>query len=486
MAGDSESVDPRRIWFVGLLVAAAAALHWPTLGELQGYWSDTATTTYTHGYLIAAISVWMLWHKRDSLARARFAPAVAAVVPLLLAELSWLFALEAGIQLVTLLLLPLILWLAVLAVFGPRTARLTGFSFAYLLFAIPLWNSVNPLAQWSTVYAVRLLLRIVGIDAFFDQNYVHIQSGTFEIAGGCSGLHFIMVALAMAALMGELRQDGVKNRIKLGALALLLAVLTNWVRVLVIIIAGDLSHMQHYLVRVSHYGFGWCVFAGAMFIFFLCERRMNFDPVSAAAQDSHADHRPRRGRLTVVAALLATALPAAAIAMINHREEAPPSRDPPALPGWSGTPEPPTGWMPVFEGARSESSYGYRSQAASLIVYTAWYAQQRQGSEFTGFHNTVWGELKPEDSPRRIVTGERQFNVAGVKSRDNARQTLWYGYAVGNRWFADPMKAQIWSSVLTLSRLRPPASRVLAVSMACASDCAEADQLIGNFVGQWP
>jgi len=53
-------------------------------------------------------------------------------------------------------------------------------------------------------------------------NYVHIPSGTFEIAGGCSGLHFFIVALAISALYGELQRDSIKIRVALICLAALL------------------------------------------------------------------------------------------------------------------------------------------------------------------------------------------------------------------------------------------------------------------------
>ena len=46
--------------------------------------------------------------------------------------------------------------------------------------------------------AVRVLLRTVGIPAYFDGLQFQIPAGSFEIAGGCSGLHFLIVALAIA------------------------------------------------------------------------------------------------------------------------------------------------------------------------------------------------------------------------------------------------------------------------------------------------
>src|SRR5690606_24257028 len=123
-------------------------------------------------------------------------------------------------------------------------------------------------------HVVRGLLRVVGIPSHFIGNDVQIPAGTFEIAGGCSGLHFFVVALAIGALMGEMRGDDWRGRLKLLLLAGALALVCNWLRVFTIILAGHYTHMQHYLVAQSHYGYGWMVFALAMVVFFVLERRI--------------------------------------------------------------------------------------------------------------------------------------------------------------------------------------------------------------------
>ena len=43
-----------------LLLAALIALFWPTIQSLIVEWRDQETLTYTHGYLIAAISCWLI------------------------------------------------------------------------------------------------------------------------------------------------------------------------------------------------------------------------------------------------------------------------------------------------------------------------------------------------------------------------------------------------------------------------------------------
>ena len=54
----------RRAAALAAIPAAVLALYWPAAIALGEVWSDSARTTYTHGWLIAAISGWLLWRSR--------------------------------------------------------------------------------------------------------------------------------------------------------------------------------------------------------------------------------------------------------------------------------------------------------------------------------------------------------------------------------------------------------------------------------------
>ncbi len=276
-------------------LAVALTLHWPAALRLHQLWTDTDNSIYTHGYLVAATAAWLIWRRREYINGAPAAPVSGALVLLFVAELLWLLAFQSGIGLGYLILLPVLLWLVVLIGFGLGVARVLLLPLAYPYFAMPIWGVLNPLAQWGTVFAVRPLLYMAGVNAYFAGNVVHLSSATIEIAGGCSGLRYIMVALAIATLLGELRNDSLRMRVQLLALATALAVIGNWIRVFIVILAGDLTHMQNYLVKHSHVGFGWCVFAVAMLIFFLIERRWpvtppanSHEPGPSGESDRHA------------------------------------------------------------------------------------------------------------------------------------------------------------------------------------------------------
>ena len=84
------------------------------------------------------------------------------------------------------------------------------------------------------------------------------------------------------------------------------ALVTNWLRISIIVVAGHLTNMQHYLVSGEHYSFGWGMFAVAMAVFFLIVRRWPAEPP--------ADRSARR-----LPARMAVPLPGIALALRGAR-----------------------------------------------------------------------------------------------------------------------------------------------------------------------
>ena len=190
------------------------------------------------------------------------------MVVLLASSVAWSVAWLAGIEVAHQALLPVLLLASVATFGGWRVARVAALPVGYLYFAIPVWDQVNGLLQQLTIVAVTGLLKLLAIPAYIDGPYVHLGSGSFEIAGGCSGLHFFIVACAIAVLFGEQGRDTLRTRIKLVLIAGAMAMVMNWVRVATIIIAGYLTDMQSFLVKVDHYYFGWALFGVLLVIFY--------------------------------------------------------------------------------------------------------------------------------------------------------------------------------------------------------------------------
>jgi exosortase len=485
-------IAPLRI--AGLvLLAAVFALFWPALEVLWTLWLDTAVTTYTHGLLIAPLCAVLAWRNLHgplpSAAQSAADPRRAVFIALLLAlVIGWQLAYRAGIQAGYLLLLPPLAWCAVRVAFGAGPARAVAFPLAFFYFATPVWDYLNPLAHAATIHAVRAMLRIAGVPAWFDGDMVHLSVGNFAIEDGCSGLHFFVVALAVGALIGELRRDGWRMRLRWLCIAAVLAIVMNWVRVFTIILLGHLTYMQHYVVRESHYWFGWWLFLVVLAALFVYERRL--PPRPRAAQVAAPEPAPAgAARAAAAGALLVLAL-LAMPAIVNPLIDAhsigdmemlarPPA---PAADRWRLAAAPRSDWAPVQVGADLERRWRFAGADGDVEVYGAWYRRQAQRKKLGGFVNRPAGDATLLEQYAVSVDG-RPFAAQRVEA-GGKQALLWLQYRIADKAFASATRAQLWYSAYALGTFRSPPSSVRVLRTACDPDCAAATEVLTRFVEQ--
>jgi EpsI family protein len=473
---------------VAAVIAAIVLLFWPTWVELAAAWEDTGRLTYTHGWLIAALSLWLLWRERAHFsAPARVLPMPQrwlVVFALFAGALAWQFLYRAGIQIAQQMLLPLLMWLALVAVCGRGAARAAALPLALLYFAIPIWDYFNFAALWTTTNAVRLMLSVAGVPAFFDGNVVQIPSGVFEIAGGCSGMHYIIVALAVATLMGELRRDSWRMRVRWWVAALVLAVVINWVRVFTVIVAGHLSQMQHYLVRESHYGFGWALFGIVVLALIVMDRRTPLAPMPERVE-APANFAPASARLSIILTALALSLPLALNALISARVTVGgPVAWPASVSGCRLMSErlSLSDWRPQQWNSDQTRQAVFDCNGQTVELFGAWYSDQRQGKELGGYDNHLHGDAAI-DAQSVASVGERQ--VASLETSEAGRRALLFvSYRVGDREFTSATRAQLWYSLETFLTLRSPLSAAYAARVRCAGDCSAAREVLVRFMNE--
>ena len=161
-----------------------------------------------------------------------------------------------------------VLWLA-------ATARSAGawvpdaFPVAFFRFAVPSWAQLGAPLQNLTVSGMGAILRMTGPAAeIHRRSHSHTQRHLRHRAG-LQRPAFLdrgpRHGRACTANCGATRGG---TRLAQLVVMAVLALLANWVRVYTVIERGYQTDMQTYLVSVSHYWFGWGVFAVALACFF--------------------------------------------------------------------------------------------------------------------------------------------------------------------------------------------------------------------------
>jgi exosortase A len=471
-------------------LAVVLAVFWPTTAALLELWMDT-DRPYSHGVLVGSIAAWLTVRACRAAWRTPACRSWSALLLFCVASLCWVAAYSVDVLIGQQLLLPVLLVLAVATIAGWPMARRVAFPIGFLYFAIPIWSAATGTLQGITVAVVGAVLDLAAIPLYVEGNFITIPEGVFEVAGGCAGLHFFIVALTIASLHAYLYVASAWRRLVLIGTAVLVALVTNWVRVGSLVAIGHYSEMQHYLITHDHYYYGWVLFAVALVPLILIARRLagehDTGAVDAAASSVPATGRWRR-RDTAIAGLLAVVLALPLMFVHAGRGGASAGRLELTLPegrdGWqlAASSEQPA-WEPSFMGADGEVLASYVRDGVRVDVYLAVYRSQGQGRELIGEQNRLFSADDRRVSARSITLAVVQ-RPAVVREQiaisPHGHRVVWYWYAVGTRLVVDDLQAKLWHA---LGRLGGGDSgAVVAISAACARDCNDAGGGMESFL----
>lgn len=460
---------------------AVAVIYWPSSAALSAIWGGSRELG--HGYLVLVVSLWLVARNRQRLAAAPIRPATGALPLAIALSLAWLVCWRAAAQDLHLLLLPLLMLIALAAGLGWSIAGVLLFPVGYLYLAVPAWDQLTGSLQTLSARVNGVLIWLAGVPAMMDGNLIRLPMGTIRIAGGCSGLHTLLVGLAVAALYGEILRDSVRRRLAWLALMAVISLLTNWIRIFVVTAVAYQTDMRSPLVR-HHEWLGWWLFVFAVAGFLWLAGRLGTSwnrRRSREVQTPEALRLPlNRVRLGRVAATLTCLgiLPALAYGtdVALARSQRTVIIEWAAAPqGWSG-PQPVRAgeWAPRFLDPSVEDLRRYvDAQGRSIEVFAVAYRTQTQRGKLLGYRNTLLGADHLYAQSERMVnasTGHWQETLAvdslGVGS------LIWSRYRIGERRFIRGRLAQLWYGMAALAN--PPVSSLTALRAVCRPDCAAA------------
>ncbi|WP_286234340.1 exosortase [Thalassotalea sediminis] len=232
--------------------------------------------TYSHAYLIPVIVgylYWVLFTEKELRFNTRINPYIVLVV-IALSYLMAVFTLghfTTGFRVTFVLFITAILTL----IFKPTLKII--FPSLFLIFLIPVWGALTVFLQNLSTDAVTFIMGLSHIPIYVEGNFITIPAGVFEIAGGCSGLRYLIVSLAISSLYVFLYLDNLRHSLIFLSLAILGALLTNWLRITLLIVIGHITDMESSLMH-DHNAFGWYLYIPFMFVLFKVGHRFAHKP----------------------------------------------------------------------------------------------------------------------------------------------------------------------------------------------------------------
>lgn len=248
-----------------LLFTIISLLNTPVLVTLWRHGFDDGT--YSHSYLIPFISLY-LYYLLAQVNTLQFRQELATIPTILFVLSCYLLFITTNAQ------ISVGYWGALLAVFITSVTMLYRFNWyivfpaAFLIFIFPFWGILVPILQNISVAAVTFMMSFSGVPTYVEAEVITIPAGVFEIAGGCSGLRYVIVSLAISSLFIFLNIRDTKRALLFMLLTIAGALLTNWIRITALILIGEYTNMESSLME-DHNMFGWYLYIPFMILLFI-------------------------------------------------------------------------------------------------------------------------------------------------------------------------------------------------------------------------
>ena len=107
----------------------------------------------------------------------------------------------AGFETLQFLVFFIALLLLQFALFTKKDAYYVCPAICILIFAIPVWDNLNPVLLAVSDKMVFYLIRSLGISINIDSNIINLPYGKLEIADGCSGISYFLVTMVLGFLI---------------------------------------------------------------------------------------------------------------------------------------------------------------------------------------------------------------------------------------------------------------------------------------------
>lgn len=468
---------------IAALVAAVALIFWGTSASMAAVWN--ASGTYSHGFFIVPAFLWLVWGRRHTLARLAVVPAWWALLPLAAVGAVWLgghwMALAQPAQFAMVTMVPL----AIASVLGVAWVRALLFPLAFLYFAVPFGESWVPvLMDWTADFTVAAL-RVSGVPVYRDGLHFEIPSGRWSVVDSCSGIRYLFACLAVSSLYAWTIYRATLRRLVFLALALVIAIVANWLRAYGIVLLGHLSNNQ-IATGADHLVYGAIFFAVIMALVFAlgaiwregvpAERpgdpgAASASPAATRAGAGGPSRRAAAAVLATMAVLLIGPLAGASSAVpgdgtsssFTSREIAPRA-------GWSPGVVPVSSWRPVLRNPAVVIERSYAKGDQRVALHLGVFHRPTSESKLTSGQNRLleadglnpqW-KLSQQGSWPLSWGGEAVSVRSAVLLGSEARLVAWQWYWVDGQVTANPIKAA-WLQMMARLRGRGEASAWIAI-----------------------
>lgn len=231
---------PRRGWQLNLLLLAGTLFVFlPTwLWLVEAWLSDPY---YSHGPLVLAAILYLLWNQRKHLTAGSPLPNNGGWLLLVVAFAVHVWAIVWRAYYISALMIPLALLGLLLTLYGWRITRqfLFPLGLTVLILPLPLAERFGPVLEAWTASTATVVAQMLGVAARNVGSEVFLPNSAFTVGIPCGGLRSAIAILSLGTLWAYIVRGGVWARGLVVLAAIPLALAANTLRIALIFIIAN-------------------------------------------------------------------------------------------------------------------------------------------------------------------------------------------------------------------------------------------------------
>ncbi|MFN2359072.1 MAG: exosortase/archaeosortase family protein [Desulfotignum sp.] len=214
------------------LLLAFFFLYHKAIAELITDWS--VNPNFSHGFLIPAVALYMVWYKKNELARVPVESAKTGILVIIFGMLVHFIG-NVGSELF-LMRFSMIITLAGIIIYyaGYKMFWKLIVPVAYLIMMIPipaiLWNKIAFPLQLFSAQISAAAISMLSIPVFREGNILHLANTSLEVVDACSGIRSLTSLLALTGIFAFLAPVSIVKKWVLFFSAIPIAVAVNVIR----------------------------------------------------------------------------------------------------------------------------------------------------------------------------------------------------------------------------------------------------------------
>jgi len=443
-----------------LLLLLLGVSYYSTFKSIVSIWLRSGT--YEHGFIIAPISLWLIWRIRHQLLAIKPKVNYLGVPLLILLGLVWLLAtyidVLAIMQLAAVSMIPVL----VFTLLGWKVTSAMVFPLFFILLCVPLGEELTPILIEFTADFTVAMIKLVDIPVYREGNFLQLPTGNWSVVSACSGIRYLIASVTLGLLYAYLSYKSLFKKCMFVFVAFVVPIIANGLRAFIIVMLGHLSDMK-LATGVDHLIYGWVFFGIVIGIMmyvgsFWADEKDTAGVTGYTCYFGNLEGVTVAGKITVMlAAVILIAWPVKAkieqkipdFNDLNQISIAAPD-------GWRGA-DREIVWKPAYHGFDRVFSNVYKNGAGKEIeLYIGYYAEQRQDAELGNYNNVLvserdnkWRVIETPTNTIKLSSESIQSSKA-ILSSGSKRLMVNYLYYVDGKILANKYQTKILQAKVKL------------------------------------